>query len=161
MEQDNTNEKIEEIETDLEENNQEIDELGNRVDVVERQQQLVKQETMTMRSGPLPSPEDLEYYEKVHPGAAMEIINMAKKEQNHRIDMEQKEMNFQTKTKSRDSLLGILTGILIVLCAFGTAIYLSMNGHETVASVIVGSTLLGLFGTVINNTRIDRRNRED
>jgi len=37
-----------------------------------------------LRSGPLPDPKTLEYYERVCPGSAQEIVNMAKVEQKFR-----------------------------------------------------------------------------
>jgi uncharacterized membrane protein len=42
------------------------------------------QATIVTRSGPLPDPRELEYYERVCPGSAQEILNMAKAEQQHR-----------------------------------------------------------------------------
>lgn len=58
--------------------------------------------------GPLPPPKVLEGYDKVHPGAAQEIIELAKKAQDHKIDMDRQAARYAL----RDSMFGFILGVL-------------------------------------------------
>ncbi|AXX02838.1 DUF2335 domain-containing protein [Cronobacter sakazakii] len=61
-------------------NPQVIERLMNRPDTAG----IMMQVTTHTRSGPLPDPDELARYEKVSPGFAREILEMAKAEQSHR-----------------------------------------------------------------------------
>lgn len=133
-----------------EELEQEVEVLDNRLERVEEEISIHK---VSMSSGPLPPPDVLQGYENIHPGFADRIIKMAEKEQEARHRDNDKVIDFETKTKSRDSLIGIIVGFLIVILAFGSAIYLAMNGKESTANIIVGVTLVGIVGSILQHTR--------
>lgn len=95
---------------------------------------------MRSHSGPLPSPDTFDGYERVLPGAAERILVMAEKQQDHRMDLEKKhllEQLFQSK-------LGQIFGLIIAVVCISVGAFLVMNGHETAGIILFGSTLIGL-----------------
>ncbi len=112
-------------------------------------------------SGPIPPPQMLAEYEKALPGAADRIICMAEKQEDHRHYIEK---SIQ-KTESRDSLLGIVSAVLIgvVIIGAGTSIVILVPGT---AGALSGG-LLNLFGvaTVIGkflgNGKSEQQNKSE
>lgn len=118
------------------------------------QSQIIHQEAYF--SGPLPTPEMLARYDAVVPGAADRIIKMAENQSAHRIEIEKTVIN----TRSRDSLLGIVSGLLIGLCSLAASVYAIVNGHS-VAGGLMGTTgIAGLVSVFIYGTRENRAERE-
>ena len=58
--------------------------------------------------GPLPPPRILEEYEKIKPGAAQEIFDMAHKAQEHQISMEKARMNYANRNLAFNFILGLV-----------------------------------------------------
>ena len=106
--------------------------------------------------GPLPPPEILAHYEDVLPGAADRIITMAENQSAHRIEIEKTVIN----TRSRDSLLGICSGLTIGLAALGASIYVIVSGYPVYGSIIGTTGLGGLVGVFVYGTRENRSERE-
>ena len=65
-------------------------------------------------SGPIPPPGLMSAYENVHPGLADRIMTMAEKEQDHRLDMDQKD----ERLKSLSIRVILWTIIMTCLLAF-------------------------------------------
>ena len=93
-----------------------------------------------MWQGPLPNPEALEHYGRIDESFPARVIAMAERQALHRQENETR----RAKAASRDSLLGIVAGLLIALAGLGVCAYLAMHGHDEVAGIIGGSTLLGM-----------------
>ena len=106
--------------------------------------------------GPLPPPEILARYEDVLPGAAERIITMAENQSAHRIEIEKTVIN----ARSRDSLLGICSGLAIGLAALGACVYIIVSGYPVYDSIIGASGLGGLVGVFVYGTRENRSERE-
>ena len=119
------------------------------------------------RSGPLPSPEDFERYEKILPGAAERILSMAEHQQQHRfeiekslaknetkkIDIEERAMKEETCLEGRKSYIGMIIVLSCIIaggvCAFNhvspcaiTAIFSPVICYTT---VVLGKTLTGYY----------------
>lgn len=62
-------------------------------------------------SGPLPPPAVLQRYDQVVPGAAERILRMAEGQSKHRQELEKTVV----RSGSRDSLLGIVSGVVVSL----------------------------------------------
>ena len=93
-----------------------------------------------MFSGPLPSPESLEQYNKIIPDGADRIMKMAENQSNHRIQIETSVIEGQVKQSGRGQIFAL---ILSFLC-LGSSFILAMYGHEVVASVIGGTTIISI-----------------
>lgn len=90
--------------------------------------------------GPIPDPLTLEHYEKILPGSAEKILNMAMDEQKFRHDFDKKLMQIE----SRDSLLGeFFAFVLGIGCLIAGVLLAKFNPNST--GVVFGA-LLGMSG---------------
>lgn len=106
--------------------------------------------------GPLPLPEMLEKYEAILPGAADRIIRMAENQLEHRTQIEK----IAIKTRSRDSLLGILSGFLIGVCSLLVSSFIIIKGYALAGGLMGTTGIAGLVGVFIYGTRENRAERE-
>lgn len=94
---------------------------------------IVHQSQRSVFQGPLPPPEIFAKYDSILPGAAERILAMAEKEQNHRINSDEKIIKGQIKQFSIGQILGFILCILALLLS-GFFAFLKM-------AVLAGSTL--------------------
>lgn len=97
--------------------------------------------------GPLPVSSEFAAYENVLPGAAREILDMAKAEQAHRHKSNTKDLNGGI---THQFLALILGASLLGGCLWG-AVYLAMNGQPLVASLFLGVAVLGVVTSIIRS----------
>lgn len=97
-------------------------------------------------SGPIPPPEIIEKYNEVVPGAADRIITMAEKEANHRHDIDKKKLKERTR--------GQWFAAILTLAAFFLIYIALINNRTLVASIIAGSTIIGLAAIFITGSFI-------
>ena len=90
--------------------------------------------------GPLPPPEMLNDYNLIVSNGAERIVRMVEIQSQHRIDLERKIIPEQASQSRR----GQTFGFILALISLGITTLLSMSGHEVVAGIIGGSTILGL-----------------
>lgn len=107
-------------------------------------------------SGPLPQPSALQKYEEVLPGAAERIIQMAETQSLHRHKLEA----IAVKSGSRDSLLGLIFGLIIGLAGIGSGTYCIIKGATIAGTVIGGGSLVSLVGVFVYGSRQRRKERE-
>lgn len=106
-------------------------------DIPEESKNAIVQQMEMFYSGPLPAPSAFGQYDKVLPGAAERILKMAEQEQNHRHEVDNKQLYML----SRDSLVGIIAGMGLGVCALVAGVLVAMNVPNT------GGTILGgVFG---------------
>ena len=72
-----------------------------------------------IHTGPLPAPQILLQYNQIIPGAADRIIVMAEQQAIHRQNLEK----IVVKSGARDSLLGLIFGLIITGCCFAYGVY--------------------------------------
>lgn len=84
-------------------------------------------------SGPLPAPEDFAAYKNVVPDAPERILAMAEKQQQHRIETEQKIVDSNIKSSLLGQWLAAIMAIICLLCC----VYLGIHGHDVLAGSIV------------------------
>lgn len=89
---------------------------------------------------------------------------MAVKEQEHRhaIESATNQANIDTQKRNADladkhinctltsDILGQILGTVVCLCAFGTAIYLVMNGHEIAGAAAFSIPFAGIVKALMN-----------
>ena len=116
-----------------------------------------------IHTGPLPTPEDLQQYDLILPGAAERIINMAEIEQQHRHDLERKATTSELETREilqatekvriggimRSDGRGQMLGALVSFLSICGAIYLAKS-QPWVAGTLIGLPLLGIVKTLRN-----------
>ena len=93
-----------------------------------------------VHSGPLPDVETLNGYNKIIPNGAERLMQQVEKQSQHRRDIENKVVSWN----NIESLLGQLFGLIIAGSVLYASYSLAINGHETVASILGGATIVGL-----------------
>lgn len=104
-----------------------------------------QQITASQFSGPIPPPSILGDYDQVVPGAAERILIMAEKNADHQREMEKTALNEGVKATKRGQLYGLIIG----LTAFLTVMFTSWIGCEKAASIVGGTTVVGLVAVFV------------
>lgn len=94
-------------------------------------------------SGPLPRPADFKAYKEVLSNAPERILLMAEKQQQHRIDSEERII----KADIRESIFGQVFAVLLVVLFLAAAVYLGINGHDWLAGIVatLSATISAIF----------------
>lgn len=91
-------------------------------------------------SAPLPPPDDLRAYNDAVPNGAERILTMAENQSAHRIEIESKAISAQIEDSKRGQIFGLIVAIVFAVAS----VWLALQGHDTVASILGGSTIVGL-----------------
>ena len=97
-------------------------------------------------SGPLPPPAALEKFNDIIPGGAARILEMAEREQAHRIKFEQHALDAEVKADSRGQYLGTTIAALAII---GAIVNVALSGHWQVSCALVGVPVLGVVSAII------------
>ncbi len=143
---DELNHELQEIENDIEKiDSKTLDEAEPDIKELLLKTMTVMQSQSVHRSGPLPSPEDLEHYNEVIPNGADRIMKMAENQLEHRLSIEKSVVN----SNNNDSRLGQIFGFVLSIVCIGAAVYLGINDHEWLAGIIATTTIIGLITTFV------------
>lgn len=96
-------------------------------------------------SGPLPPPHMLERYERLLPGAAARIFDMAENEQKHRHNWDTSSLQASVSSEKRGQYLGAAT--LVLLCVFAFAAGVFVTWQLGIAFLAVG--VLGVIIRIV------------
>ncbi|TNJ36830.1 DUF2335 domain-containing protein [Prosthecochloris vibrioformis] len=91
-------------------------------------------------SGPLPPPSILSQYDEIVPNGAERIMQMAEQQLQHRIEMEKRLVEEDTRQGAR----GQNYALIVSLVAFASAVILGVTGNETAATIIAGIDIIAL-----------------
>lgn len=117
---------------------------------------IVRERTTVMFSGPLPSPEIIESYERILPGAAERIFKMAEEQSRHRREIE----SGVIRSDIRNSHLGLIFGFIIGLAFLSSSVLMVYFGQAVVGSVLGLGTIIGLVGVFVYGSQLRRKERE-
>ena len=107
-------------------------------------------------SGPIPPPQFLEQYEKIVPGAAKIIIDMAKEQAVHRQELEKKVISSDIS----NSKIGLWFGFIIGVIGIVIGAFIIYKGQVVAGSIISGGTLATLVGTFVYGSQGRKKERE-
>ena len=79
----------------------------------DERREIIAREISLTKSGPLPDPEDFKKYEEVLPGSANRIMEMAEKNQQHRMNLEIVEQEKYYKSNDSITTKGINSSTII------------------------------------------------
>jgi len=114
--------------------------------------QLIKMEVTRSHTGPLPTVETYEGYERVCPGSAREILDMAVRQQKHSNDMER----YNAHSEFWLPVIGICAAVSIVIAMFTAGVYLAFNGHEHLAvGVLSGTGIVTAVGAFLQRGKTE------
>jgi uncharacterized membrane protein len=129
----------------LEKITEELTQGGVRRDRASPLARTVVSQVMAYHSGPLPTVGDFAGYEEICPGAARDILEMAKSDLAHRQRMDHNQMFGDIFLKA----LAMIIAASIVAILVGGAIYAAVAGHENVAiAIATGSGIATVIGVV-------------
>jgi len=101
-------------------------------------------------SGPVPHPAILKGYEEIVPGSAKQIMDQAKRQTDHRIDLEKR----LVASGIWRSYLGLSLGALIALtCTLGGCILVYLD-HDTAGATIATASVIGLASVFVYGSRL-------
>lgn len=107
-------------------------------------------------SGPLPPAEELEHLERILPGAANRVFEMAEREQQHRHIMGETIVTKEFALRGRGQWLAI-SAISLLLAAVG---YLAYLGDTISAAGLGVATIVGVVGAFVTGKHIESRSEE-
>ncbi len=102
--------------------------------------------------GPIPSPDALQRYESLLPGAAERIVSMAEKEQTHRHNCETQALQQEIENhqaRNTEIRRGQWFGFLIGLSAILSGTLLAYTGHPWPGSFIGTGGVIGLVAVFV------------
>lgn len=103
--------------------------------------------SMKHHRGPLPAPEDFGQYERVLPGSARQIVDMAIRSLDGRIRAGEREQDLADSFQAKDfqeARLGQIFAFIIAMTAILGGIALIAAGHDWPGTTLVGATLLAM-----------------
>lgn len=106
--------------------------------------QAIRQESF---SGPIPHPELLQKYDEVKSGFAERIVSMAERQLDHRLDCEEKVVDGSVNESKRGQNYGLIVALLFL----GAAVFLGYHGHDWLAGILGGGTLIALVTVFVTN----------
>ena len=126
----------------------------------QKKQQIIRSVVVTMHkthSGPLPDPQTLAEYSSIIPNGAERIMQMAEKQLNHRMQMENKVIGGQLL----QSNIGQILAFLIGLAALSASTYCIVNNYEWSGSLLGLAGLTGLVTAFIKGRDQQEKSLED
>jgi uncharacterized membrane protein len=117
--------------------------------------QATKQVFAQQFSGPLPQPSDLEYYERIIPGAAERIISLAEKQSEHRQYLEKSVILSDIK----NSRTGLWCALIIAISGIGSSVFCAAIGQPWAAAALSGTSLAGIVTAFIYGSKVRRDER--
>ena len=100
-------------------------------------------------SGPIPHPELLQKYENIQGGFADRIIKLAEKQLDHRIDSERQVVDGSVSDSKRGQIFAFIVAVLFLVAA----VYLGINGHDWLAGILGGGTLVSLVTVFVTGKK--------
>lgn len=105
-------------------------------------------QTVSRHRGPLPKVDDFAGYEDVCPGAADRILAMAEKEQDRRLNHDDRAQSYFF----RDRLIGYIAGFTLLLILIFAAIYCIYIGQPKWALLFMGTGALAVVARFLPGT---------
>lgn len=131
--------------------------MANKPHSDSRKQVPHTQQRIEQFSGPIPSPDVLARYNEIVPNAAERILVMAESDATHQREIEMAALNAQR----RERRLGQVFGFSIGIAALAVAALALMKGHAAAASVIGGTTVVGLVAVFVTGRVLVSKHKTD
>ena len=115
--------------------------------------QLLSVTTRESHSGPLPSPKTLGKYNQIINKGAERSMSMAENQSNHRMTIEKTAIKRQFNQSGIGQVFALIIAIIALLISWD----LASKGHDEVASIIGGTTVVGLVSAFIYGKRKQKK----
>ncbi|GEK07503.1 DUF2335 domain-containing protein [Schleiferilactobacillus harbinensis] len=122
----------------------------------QREIMLLMRSVASRYEGPIPPASELKKYEEALPGAADRIIKMAERQQEHRMSLQSKQLDYSYT----DSHLGIVLGFIIAVLVIGAGTYIAVTTSTGIGVSVIFGSLVALVGTFIYGSRSTPRSNK-
>lgn len=120
-----------------------------------KREELVKSViSIKFRSSPFPPFEELQEYEKLHPGCSKLIFEAFENQSAHRLKIEDKVITSQQNQSKTGQFMAFATALAVL----GVAGWLTINNHDTVGGILGGFDIVGLATVFIIGNRQQSEN---
>lgn len=96
-------------------------------------------------SGPLPSPDHLERYEKLSPGVTNRLLTITEEQVDHRIQIEKGVIN----NVIRQKWVKLISAIVAMFVILALGFILALKGITVLAGILLTTTLLGVLAIFV------------
>lgn len=123
----------------------------------EQKQAILEGVSITMMSsfssGPIPDARSMKQYNESIPNGADRIMIMAEKQQQHRMEMEKMVATRQMSQSQKGQYFGFTISILVL----ALILYLSVNGHTSVAGILGSVTIVSLVAVFVTGKVVQNK----
>jgi len=116
---------------------------GQRDQIIARAIEIIKTEAFT---GPLPHPRHLSDYDRILPGGADRILQMAEQTIRHNLAVSAKAQRDDQLYR----LLGMLLGFSALILLVVAAVYAGLNGNNILAGLLLGTGVFSCVGVFVS-----------
>lgn len=110
-----------------------------------------------LHSGPIPAPEVLKGYDLVRPGLSDQIVEMAKKQQDHRLELERATILGGGKR----AWAGLVLGFILSSATLCGSVYLIANGHDPAGATLGTASIAALAGVFVYGSQQRKEERTE
>jgi uncharacterized membrane protein len=107
-------------------------------------------------SGPVPPPEMLAEFDKIDPGRAGKLMQLAEDQSRHRMGLE----SYVVRSDVRRSWGGLIVGGLLSVTLIACGTYLVSTGHDWAGVTIITTTLVALAGVFVYGRSSQSKERQ-
>ena len=107
-------------------------------------------------TGPLPPPSMLAEYDRIIPGAAERILNLAEQQTKHRIELEKSAI----RSEISRSWTGLWMGLIVSLAAIGGGVLVAILASPTAGATIATASVVALASVFVYGTSSRRKERD-
>lgn len=134
---------------------------GNRpIKAIHSQQGVQIAEQRTTLSGPIPSADEIAKYKTVDPELVNRIVSLAEKEATNRHHMDSSTLTANIEIHNKqfaERKLGQKFGFCIGILGFICTVVLAWIGAENTASIVGGTTMLGLVSIFVTKQILSQK----
>lgn len=112
--------------------------------------------SVRIHRGPLPPPEDLKAYEEIIPGAAREILDMAKSQHDYR---QRTETGIIEHSKRQENWTQII-GAFVIFTVIGCGVLAMYMSQPLVACTIFGTTIASIAITFLTGKKTNSKSKK-
>lgn len=134
-----------------------IKSLLEKANIPQNEKRLIAIQIASYFKGPLPPPDILRQYNDIVKDGAERIFNRYEAQSSHRMQLEDHAVKEELKQSSR----GQLFGFVISIFGLGLAGLLAYLGHEAIAGIIGGSTIVSLATVFVVGKYFQKQDMEN
>ena len=121
------------------------------------------EQTYTVDDNCLPSPQELEAYQRIDPNIVRYLIDASVKEQNHRHKMDEKKLKIVAKADGRIGRMnwwGMFFAFLCLIALLAVVAYALYLDKQWLAGILGGTTIVSVISLFVRKEQPEERHRK-